>query len=131
MSLPAILKTNCADNYNLPVAGEGPVLLGSGKDNTGVNNAGLKNILVQISNGEETMQSLTNENGIFAFDGIRPGKWKIKMYPMLLPAHHYLEKEEFEVYLEPGEEKDVLTKVLPRQRPIRMIEEGEIISTDK
>lgn len=119
------------DNYNLPVSGDNPVLMGSGEYTTGEENTGLKNILVQISNGGETMQSLTNENGIFAFDDIRPGKWKVKMYPMLLPAHHYIDKEEFEVDLEPGEERNILTKVLPRQRPIRMIEEGEIISIDK
>jgi hypothetical protein len=126
----ALFKTN---DDNLPVLGVNPILLGSGKNNTGEDNdnQGLKNMMVQISNGKETMQSLTNENGMFAFEGIRPGKWKLNIYTQHLPAHHYIEKEEFEVYLEPGEERDILAKVLPRRRPIRMIEEGEIISIDK
>jgi len=87
---------------------------------------GLANTLVEITKKEEVLRQLTDEKGGFSFEDIRPGKWKLKVYDYDLPVHHYLEKEEFQVELKPGEEKEVSVRVLPRLRPIQIIDEGEI-----
>ncbi len=87
---------------------------------------GLANTLVEITNGKEFLQQITDQKGRFSFDGLRPGKWIIKINNQNLPTHYYLEQEEFQVELSSGEQKEVKARVLPRIRPIQMIEEGEI-----
>lgn len=91
----------------------------------------LGNILVEITDGKEVLRQLTDQKGRFYFEEIRPGTWTLKVYDYDLPAHHYLEKEEFHFELKPGEEKEVTVRVLPRLRPIQIIEEGEIEQENK
>lgn len=86
----------------------------------------LSDILVEINDGKEIVRQLTDENGRFSFDDLRPGKWTVKVYEENLPIHHYVEPAEYQVELKPGEEKDIMVKVLPRIRPIQIIDEGEI-----
>ncbi len=92
---------------------------------------GLKDIMVQITKGEEVLQQVTDEEGGFSFEDIRPGKWTLKVYNQNLPAHHYLEQEEFQIEIGPQEAKKVEIKVLPRLRPVQMVEEGEIKQQNK
>ncbi len=87
---------------------------------------GAGNIRVEITNGKETFRQLTEKNGKFSFEGIRPGKWKLKVYENNLPAYHYFEKKEFQIVLKPGNEDEHIIKILPRYRHIQIIEEGEI-----
>ena len=92
---------------------------------------GLGNTLVEITKGEEVLRQLTDEKGGFSFEDIRPGKWKLKVYDYDLPIQHYLEQEEFQIELKPGEDKEVTVRVLPRLRPIQIIDEGEIEQENK
>jgi hypothetical protein len=92
---------------------------------------GLSNTSVEISDGEEVLRRLTDEKGRFCFEEIRPGKWTLKIDPENLPPHHYLEKEEFQIELEPGQHKEITVEVLPRARPIQIIDEGKIESENK
>jgi hypothetical protein len=87
---------------------------------------GLGNTLVEITQGEEVLRQLTDEKGRFSFEDIRPGKWKLKIYDYDLPLHHYLEQEEFQIELTSGEQKEITARVLPRLRPIQIIDEGQI-----
>jgi outer membrane protein OmpA-like peptidoglycan-associated protein len=41
-----------------------------------------------------------------------------------LPDNHYLEKNSFEFNLKPGEKSEILVKILPKIRQIRILEEG-------
>jgi hypothetical protein len=92
---------------------------------------GLSNTLVEITDGEEVLQELTEDEGRFSFDDIRPGKWTLKVNTADLPIHHYLEQEEFQIELKPGEEKEIMVKVLPRLRPIQIIDQGKIEEENK
>ena len=92
---------------------------------------GLGNILVEITDGKEVLRQLTDQKGRFYFEEIRPARWTLKVYDYDLPAHHYLEEEELHFELKPGEEKEVTVRVLPRLRPIQIIEEGEIEKENK
>jgi hypothetical protein len=106
-------------------------LIGSGeaKKEEGV----LGNILIVATNREEVLRQLTDEKGWFCFEDMRPGEWTLRVsdYNSVLPAHYYLEQKEFQIELKPGEEKKVAIRVLPRFRPIQIIDEGEIKQANK
>lgn len=110
--------------------GDSLFLVGSGADQSIKSQAqgdgGLADIVVEIRDEQETVRQLTDLKGGFSFEDLRPGVWTIKVYQDRLPAHHYLEKDELRVDLKPGEKREIILKVLPRLRPIEIIEEGEI-----
>jgi hypothetical protein len=86
----------------------------------------LGNTLVELSDGKENLRQLTDQNGGFGFEDIRPGNWILKVHDEDLSSRYYLEQKEFQIELEPGEKKEVMVRVLPRLRPIQIMEEGEI-----
>lgn len=85
---------------------------------------GLANIVVELAKGSEIKFRVTDRRGCFEFEELRPGKWTLKIYDNNLPKYHYLEKDTFEFELKPGQKEEVLVKVLPKKRRIRIIEEG-------
>lgn len=87
---------------------------------------GLSNTLLEITDGKEIIRKLTDEDGNFSFEEMRPGKWAIKIYGDNLPLHHYLEIIEFTVDLTAGEAKEFKIRVLPRDRTIRILEEEKL-----
>jgi len=91
-----------------------------------VESYGLANMLVELTNGSETQRRVTDGKGCFKFEEVRPGKWTLKVYSDNLLGYHYLKEDVFEFELKPGDKKEMLIKVLPKRRPIRIIEEGEI-----
>jgi hypothetical protein len=86
----------------------------------------LGNTLVELTDGKENLRQFTDQNGGFVFEDIRPGKWILKVHDDDLSSQYYLEQKKFEIELKPGEKKEVVARVLPRLRPIQIIEEGEI-----
>jgi len=114
--------TGSANSLSLVGSGEEEHLKG---DNAKYG-VGLGNILVVASDGKEVLRQSTDAKGNFSFDDIRPGKWRLKFHSQDLPQYHYLEEDEFEIQLEPGEKREITVRVLPRLRPIQIIEEGEI-----
>jgi len=101
-------------------------LVGSGEEQNLEDGIGLANTLVEITNQDEVLRQPTDPKGRFSFDDIRPGEWRVKVYDYGLPPHHYLEEDEFQIQLKPGEKKEVTVRVLPRLRPIQIIDEGQI-----
>jgi hypothetical protein len=95
------------------------------------NGRGLGNVLVEITDGKEVLRQPTDQKGRFHFEEIKPGTWTLKVSERDLPAYHYLEDGQFEFDLRPGEEKDVMVRVLPRLRPIQIIEEGALSQENK
>ena len=98
----------------------------SGKEEL-IESYGLANILVELTNGLETQRRITDKKGYFEFEELRPGKWTLKVYTDNLPRYHYLKEDTFEFELNPGDKRETLIKVLLKRRPIRIIEEGEIL----
>jgi hypothetical protein len=82
--------------------------------------------LVEVRCEEEVLRGLTDHKGRFSFDDLRPGKWSLKVYDRDLPAYHFLEDEQFQFDLKPGEQRDTVVRVLPRLRPIQIIDEGPL-----
>ncbi len=92
---------------------------------------GLRSILVELSNQQEIKRRATDTDGRFTFEELRPGKWTLKVYEHNLPEYHYLENDTFEFDIEPGQAPQVLVKVLPKRRRIRIIEEGGTIEEEE
>lgn len=91
----------------------------------------LANILIEMKQGEEVLQRVSDENGYFSFDDIRPGKWVVHLYDYNLPDYYRFEKGEFELELTPGDQKETEIRVLPEQRKIRFLQEGGTIIQSK
>ncbi len=126
------------NNHNGDFAGdlhENPHVVGTGEHNDAFHNGqlelhkvqGMKNMLVELKNDSEVMRRLTDAEGRFEFEEIRPGKWTLNIYQGHLPEYHYLEKDTFDIELKPGERKEILAKALPKKRSILIIEEEGII----
>lgn len=79
-----------------------------------------------VSADEEVFHALTDEDGRFVFDALRPGKYALKVYDNALPELHAFEKDTFEFELKPGSQEKVEIKVLPIIRPIQIIQQGEV-----
>lgn len=92
-----------------------------------VEREGLTNVVVQIQSNSESRKCVTGSGGDFIFEQLRPGKWTLKINDEDVPAYHYLEENNLPLDLKPGETRKVFIRVLPRERPIRVIEEKEII----
>jgi hypothetical protein len=75
---------------------------------------------------EEVFHALTDEEGRFVFDGLRPGKYELKVYDNNLPELHAFEKDTFEFELKPGSQEKVEIKVFPIIRAIQIIQQGEV-----
>jgi protocatechuate 3,4-dioxygenase beta subunit len=84
------------------------------------------NILVEISRGKEVLRRITDDQGKFSFEDVRPGTWTVKFYSDDLPLHHYLETEQLLVEVPPGKEQKIFTRVLPKRRHIQFIDEGKV-----
>ncbi|MDQ1316438.1 MAG: hypothetical protein QG588_85, partial [Candidatus Poribacteria bacterium] len=106
----------------------GNSLNGSGSVGTSeiefVESYGLADVLVEASNGSEIKRRITDSEGRFEFKDLCPGKWNFKVNDTNLPEYHYLEKDTFDISLKPGEKEEILVRVLPKQRPVRIIKEG-------
>ena len=69
---------------------------------------------------------LITAGGAFAFTGLRPGTWTVRIYPEDLPHYYFLEAEESRVDLAAGDEAHLELRILPRQRRINIMDEGDI-----
>jgi hypothetical protein len=83
-------------------------------------------VIVEITNGIETMRQASDSRGRFSFQQIRPGAWKIRLFARDLPELYRLESDELDIRLEPGEERHVVARALPKIRPIQMIDGGRV-----
>jgi hypothetical protein len=98
-----------------------------GKENL-VEAGGLEHVLIELSNGEESLHQRTDEKGRFFFNDLRPGTWHLKINPQDLPPHHYLEKADFEIELTHGGKVEIAASVLPRPRAIQLLQGGKIVA---
>jgi len=74
----------------------------------------------------EVLHARTDEDGRFAFEGLRPGKVTVSVLTDTLPELHVFEKESFEIDLAPGSRHQVEFKVFPVVRPVQIITSGEV-----
>jgi len=113
-------------NGSAPTEGSGRYIAGEPLNGTGPGQgAGLPNVLVELTSGDDVLRTVTDQNGSFLFEALRPGRWRLHVYDYNLPAFHYLEKNEADLELTAGESKRMLIRALPRLRRIKMIDDGK------
>jgi len=100
---------------------------GCGEGDKLVEDHGLVNTIVELRNSSEVRRAVTDNQGRFEFEEVRPGKWTLKIYSDNLPEYHYLEKDGFELELKPGQRKEIYAKVLPQKRRIRIMTEPQTL----
>jgi hypothetical protein len=87
---------------------------------------GLANILVELSHDGEITRRASDNYGEFRFDSLKPGTWHYKVYEQNIPENHRVKNAEGKINFAAGESKELSLEVLPRQRRIQIIDEGEI-----
>jgi hypothetical protein len=88
----------------------------------------LGGILVELAQGDDIRRTLTDRDGNFRFQLLPPGTWTLRVYPQGLPAFHQLDRESQELRVVPGEEQVVTVRILPMERRIRFLDEGETLT---
>jgi hypothetical protein len=82
---------------------------------------GVKGVTVQLIQGKEIVQQVTDYEGKLIFIDVRPGKWKLMINEGDIPSEYKLEKNKFDIELKPGETLNIDDRVLPRLRKVRMV----------
>jgi hypothetical protein len=85
---------------------------------------GLGNTMIELSDGDETRRLLTASDGSFRMEELRPGRWTMVVPLKHLPEYHRVDNGEIRFHLTPGGEETVAVRVVPRERPVRIIEDG-------
>ncbi|HEX6372010.1 MAG TPA: carboxypeptidase-like regulatory domain-containing protein [Longimicrobium sp.] len=80
---------------------------------------------VEISGPGGVRRLRTDADGRFEVSGLRPGAWRVRTPDRSLPRHHQLQEEQTLV-LAPGGESRTVLHVVEKERPVQMIQSGEL-----
>lgn len=81
---------------------------------------------VELRGGDEVFQQVTDEQGRFLFEGLRPGTYTLKVFDDNLPEFHVFEQDTFEFNLTPGAKEEITIRIVPIIRTIQLIDQGEV-----
>ena len=87
-------------------------------------------LFVEARCGNQVLRQLTNADGCFTFDGLRPGRWKVVIDTKGLPRYHSLDQDTFVVDVERGVTEHVEAKVGDHQQNIPIIDTGDVRLSD-
>ncbi len=87
---------------------------------------GLSGVVLELKNENSSVSAQSTRDGTFSFDDLLPGKWTLTINKNSLPRFTYLEKNDLEFELKPGDAQDITIKVLPRKRVIQMLGGGAV-----
>ncbi len=92
---------------------------------------GLACVLMSISDGKGEIRQFTDNEGAFYFENLRPGTWKLSIVEDYMPELSTTERESYQAELKPGERQEIVVKVIPRKRVIKIIDKGEVKTEKK
>jgi hypothetical protein len=84
----------------------------------------LQQILVELKREDEVQRRITDFEGRFLFEELRPGKWTMKIYSYNVPEYYHIQKELVDLEFKPGEKAELEVKVVPKRRKIQFLQEG-------
>jgi len=87
---------------------------------------GIEGVLLKLSGKGRSFYRLSGPDGHFHFDELPPGIWTLEVEDSQLPSNHFLEENRYTFQLAPGEATKHLFRVLPRFRPVRMIDQESL-----
>lgn len=109
--------------------GQGLAVPGASREPAGyVESSGLANALLELKSETETLIQVADGEGRFRFEDVRPGAWTLLAFGDALPEFTAFESDTVEIEIEPGEQKDVRFRVLPRRREIRIKDGGRLVA---
>jgi len=59
-------------------------------------------VIIEASNNKETFRVLSERDGSFRFEDLRPGDWQVKVYPNGIPKGYQIVNSQFKLSLTPG-----------------------------
>jgi hypothetical protein len=77
-------------------------------------------LVVEASCGTEVFRVLTNRDGIFKFEDLRPGKWQVKVFPNGLPQGYQLLTPQFNLLLTSGKDEKLEVQVQKKARQVHI-----------
>ncbi|MGB6647308.1 MAG: carboxypeptidase-like regulatory domain-containing protein [Bacteroidota bacterium] len=87
---------------------------------------GLAGFLLELSDGSVHHRRFTGTHGRFDFSGIVPGRWTLKVLSGNVPSDHYFERDFFVLDIVSGSRGEVLYRVLPSKRTIKLLEQSDM-----
>jgi hypothetical protein len=81
---------------------------------------------VTLRGDDDVYEQVTDGQGHFLFEGLRPGHYVLKVDDDDLPELYVLEQDTFEFDLKPAQKEEITIRVVPVNRPIQIIDLGEI-----
>ncbi len=93
--------------------------------------SGLANVLVELGTTNETSRVLTDSQGRFRFNEVRPGKKTLQAATENLPKFYGFDKNNIILEIGPGQTQEIIIKALPKKRSIQIIEQGDTIIQEK
>lgn len=79
----------------------------------------LEKVIVEASNEVEVFRVMTDENGNFSFEDLRPGTWRVKVYSNGIPQGYQLITDLFNFTLSPGKNESVEVIIKKKIRQIK------------
>ena len=76
-------------------------------------------LIIEASDGKETFRILSGRDGSFSFEDLRPGNWKVKIYPNGIPPSFQLMTSDFNIVLAPGKFEKINVILQKKVRQIR------------
>jgi hypothetical protein len=92
----------------------------------------LRGIVIEVKSASGGVYyGQTDKRGRFFFEGLKPGDWEIRAYAKKMPELHVFEQDMFSLTLGEGESRELIFKVIPKKRRVRIIQTGHIGSSDQ
>ena len=79
----------------------------------------LNKLIIEAKKDAEVYRVLTDDNGDFSFEGLRPGIWKMRVYKNGIPKEYELLTEFLSVSLKSGQDETIEVKLRKKQRRIK------------
>lgn len=81
-------------------------------------------LILEMKNENESVKVISEDDGTFRFPDIRPGKWTLKVYPNGLSGKYKIEKDQFDLTLQPGQQTDIPVWLTKKERKIIFVSEN-------
>ncbi len=79
----------------------------------------LDRLIIEASSGDEVYRVLSDINGGFKFEDLRPGVWSVKVYPNGLPKGYSIINSQFTINLSPKQDERIIVRVEKKARQIQ------------
>lgn len=79
----------------------------------------LNKLIIEAKKDNEVFRKLTDNNGNFSFEGLRPGNWNVQVYKNGIPKEYELLTEFFNINMKSGQNETIEIELVKKQRRIK------------